>query len=303
MNKKFLLLTTAFLFLILAGASSQKINKNTKSPFKVVGYYLLNSILGDSTQADSNYAFLDKVTHINIAFINPDTLGNFKQDLAISAFIDRAHKKRVKVLASIGGGGDHSYYHALLHDDKRALFIRNLISFAKQYNLDGIDVDLEGNDVDPNYEAFVTELAATLRTSGKLMTAAIATWYKDKISDKALQQFDFVSIMSYDATGPWRPERPGPHSPYQIAVDDLQYWSETRLIPKQKLVLGVPFYGYGFGATPEVESMHYNGTQTIRKKTELAMEKAGGIMIWQLLGDAPGENSLLKVIYDRAFKK
>jgi GH18 family chitinase len=119
----------------------------------VVGYYLLNSILADSTQADSNYAFLDKVTHINIAFINPDTLGNFKQDLAISAFIDRAHQKNVKVLASIGGGGDHSYYHALLHDDKRASFIRNLSSFAKQYNLDGIDVDLEGNDVDPNYEA------------------------------------------------------------------------------------------------------------------------------------------------------
>jgi GH18 family chitinase len=65
------------------------------------------------------------------------------------------------------------------------------------------------------------------------MTAAIATWYKDKISDKALQQFDFVSIMSYDATGPWRPERPGPHSPYQMAVDDLQYWNETRLIPKE----------------------------------------------------------------------
>jgi GH18 family chitinase len=233
------------------------------------------------------------------------------------------------VLASIGGGGNHRYYHTLLSDDNRARFIRNLATFANKYDLDGIDVDLEGNDVDPNYEAFVTELAATLKTSRKLMTAAIATWYKDKISDKALQQFDFVSIMSYDATGPWSPQRPGPHSPYEMAVKDLQYWNQVRLIPKEKLLLGVPFYGYGFGATPEVETMtfkqianaypnavttdsvmltnqkmmYYNGTQTIRKKTELAIEKAGGIMIWQLLGDAPGKNSLLKVIYERAFKK
>ncbi len=64
--------------------------------------------------------------------------------------------------------------------------------------------------------------------------------------------------MSYDRTGPWRPDRPGHHSPYTMAVEDLDYWHKVRSIPKEKLGLGLPFYGYGFGAldSPAV-SMNY----------------------------------------------
>jgi GH18 family chitinase len=84
------------------------------------------------------------------------------------------------------------------------------------------------------------------------MTAAIAVFYKDALSDKALAQYDFVNIMSYDHTGPWRPQKPGPHSTYQDAVAALDYFGTTRKIPRDKMVLGVPFYGYGFG--PELTS-------------------------------------------------
>ncbi len=209
------------------------------------------------------------------------------------------------------------------------MLIDHLVTLVSKYDFDGVDVDLEGNDIDVNYEVFVTELAAALKPLGKLMTAAIATAYKDKLSDKALQQFDFVNIMSYDRTGPWNPRRPGHHSPYNMAEEDLEYWNKVRLIPKEKLVLGVPFYGYGFGSAdssvvsmsykeitaaypkltsgdtlilPDHKIMYYNGIATIKKKTQLAIEKAGGVMIWQLLGDAPGENSLLKYIHSMIYK-
>lgn len=129
--------------------------------------------------------------------------------------------------------------------------------------------------------------------------------------------------MSYDRTGPWRPENTGHHSPYTMAVEDLDFWHKIRLIPKDKLVLGLPFYGYGFGALdspvvsmdykqivsiyPDREArdtlnlpgnvvMYYNNIATIKKKTELAMKKAGGVMIWQLLGDTSGDSSLLNSI-------
>ena len=49
--------------------------------------------------------------------------------------------------------------------------------------------------------------------------------------------------------------------------------------------------------------VYYNGIPTIRKKTALAKEKASGIMIWQVLGDATGEKSLLKVINDVGYAK
>lgn len=312
-----------FLFLISSAAISQRKNKYPKTTFKVVGYYFLNSAIKDTVYADSNYLFLDRITHLNIAFINPDSTGNFKQDFAIDTLIKKAHKKNVKVLASIAGGGPHPYYAVLLKDDKRKGLINNLVSLVHSYDLDGIDVDLEGGDIDINYEKFVIELAASLKPLKKLVTAAIATAYKDQLPDKALKQFDFVSVMSYDRTGPWRPGNPGHHSPYTMAVEDLDYWHKTRLVPKDKLVLGLPLYGYGFGVLdspvvsmdykqivsiyPDKEArdtlilpgnvvMYYNSMATIKKKTELAMQKASGVMIWQLLGDTSGDSSLLNSI-------
>jgi hypothetical protein len=60
------------------------------------------------------------------------------------------HRRRapepVKVLVSIGGGGAHPYYD-LLKDEKRAMFIERLTSAAMKYNVDGIDVDLDGSDI------------------------------------------------------------------------------------------------------------------------------------------------------------
>lgn len=306
-------------------AKSQTKNQKSKNTFKVVGYYFLRSALKDSSFADRNYLFLNKVTHLNIAFINPDSDGNFVQKFTIDTLVKKAHQKRVKVLASIGGGGSHEYYHALLQKNKRQLFISNLISLVKQYNLDGVDVDLEGDDIDRNYTDFVTELSGALKSLHKLMTSAIATAYKDELSDKALRQFDFVNVMSYDNTGPWQPDDPGDHSPFSMAVEDLNYWHNKRAIPKNKLVLGLPFYGYGFGpkdspvvsldyktivalypnsqvsdtlSLPGNMFLYFNNKEMIKRKTQLAMQKAGGVMIWQLQGDSEGENSLLDVIYD-----
>lgn len=296
--------------------------KNKTFPFKVVGYYFLNAALKDTARADSAYLFLNKITHLNIAFINPDSSGNFRQDLAIGTLIKKAHNKNVKVLASIAGGGPHPYYSALLQDNKREMFIENLVAMTKLYQFDGIDVDLEGDDIDDNYEKFVIELAALLHESHKIITAAIATTYKDKLPDKTLKQFDFVNVMSYDRTGPWRPQDPGDPSPYSMAVEDLDYWHNIRQIPKNKLVLGLPFYGYGFGKAdspvismnykqivalypqelsdtlnlPENMVMYFNNLATIKKKTKLALQKGGGVMIWQILGDAEGKQSLLSAI-------
>lgn len=298
------------------------------SSFKLVGYYSLRSAMA----ADLATVPFDKLTHINLSFLNPDTMGNFTVDLApLAGFIQAAHDHNVKVLPSIAGGGKHNYYHALLQEDKRSKFVNDLVAIAVEHRFDGIDVDIEGSDIDSNYEDFAMELSRALKAVNKITTAAIAVFYKDVLSDRALAQYDFVNIMSYDHTGPWTPSKPGPHSTYEHAVADLDYFGTVRRIPKEKMVLGVGFYGYGFGPTltsaptsmnfgqiltsfPGAENadqwglpggaiMYYNGIPTIRKKARLAMEKASGIMIWQVLGDAPGDKSLLRAIYEEAYKR
>ena len=85
-------------------------------------------------------------------------------------------------------------------------------------------------------------------------------------------------------------------------------------------MLGVPFYGYGFGRAfrrrdysfsdfihqhPGAENsdqagttIWYNGLPTIRAKTRYVREHGlGGIMIWSLHYDVKGEKSLLSAIY------
>jgi chitinase len=308
------------IYIILTSIPCSLNAQHPESDFKVIGYYSMSSAMDGKQKIPFR-----RLTHINLSFLNPDTLGNFSRDYSpLRKFVNEAHKKNVKVLVSIAGGGEHPYYHNLLREENRALFIQNLVSQVIMYNLDGIDVDIEGNDIDENYEAFVSELRQTLKQHQKMITAAVAVYYKDQMSDKALAQFDFVNIMVYDRTGPWRPEKPGQHSSFANAVEDLDYFGSVRNIPKEKMVLGVPFYGYGFG--PDVTSpvkamnynqivsafhgaesadqwimndgmiMYYNGIPTIKQKTELAKEKASGIMIWHVRGDARGSKSLLKVI-------
>ena len=298
---------------ILSSASGQQ-------QFRIVGYFGINAALenpGSNT--------FKRLTHINLWFLNPDSAGNFVRDLSrLKPFIANAHKKNIKVLFSIGGGSKQPQYHYLLKDDRRADLVEKLVNEAVKYDVDGIDVDLEGSNIDENYEKFVIELSNALHARGKIITAAIAVYYKDQITDRALAEYDFMNVMSYDRTGPWRPEKPGPHSTYTHAEEDLAYFTSERNIPKEKLTLGVPFYGYGYG--PEITSkaismnykqivatykgaekvdewrmpdgkvLYYNGIPTIRLKTELAASKASGIMIWQVLGDAPRKKSLLRAI-------
>ena len=103
---------------------------------------------------------------------------------------------------------------------------------------------------------------------------------------------------------------------------------QTRKIPSGKLLVGLPFYGYGFGAgaalsmtygnivasypgaelldtlnLPGGNTMYYNGIPTIRQKTAFALaNKAGGVMIWQIRGDAANNHSLLNTIYSEKTK-
>jgi len=299
-------------------ATAQASGTVIKAPanFRVIGYMLATDIANGNA---ANFDF-SKINYLNIAFITPDLHGNFTAITNLNAVIAAAHQQHVKVLASIGGGLAPAYYTSLLSDSLRSYFINNLVQLAVADNFDGIDVDLEGALINTNYETFVGQLSAAVKAQGMLLTAAIATAYKSSYTDRSLTYYDFVNVMSYDATGPWAPNLPGQDSPYSMAVSDLAYWSGTRGIAKNRLNLGVPFYGYGFNGAPssiyykdivaqypgaentdQVSTtgggiIYYNGIPTIKQKTAFAIKQAGGVMMWQLLQDAGGDQSLLNAI-------
>ncbi len=110
-SNHFLILTLSLVLLSFEGSSQKE-----KSKFRIVGYYSLKGAMA----ADLKTIPFDELTHINLYFLNPDTLGNFSQDLSgLSPFIEAAHIHNVKVIPSIAGGGPHPYYHNLLKKGKR----------------------------------------------------------------------------------------------------------------------------------------------------------------------------------------
>jgi chitinase len=269
-----------------------------------------------------------KITHLNLAFENPTNAeGELSFNKGNELVLAEARKHQVKVLISLGGGsasGDKELlarYADLLSEPKRQGFAAKIAKYLQAHAVDGIDVDLEGPSIIPDYGPFIQCLRETCQTKGKLLTAALSQGYGgNHVPDATLQKFDFVNIMAYDGAGYWDPNAPGQHSSLEFAKANVAYWLR-RGLAKEKAVLGVPFYGYGFGAAfkqrdypyaailqsyPGAEksdqvgdTIWYNGIPTVRAKAEFALESGlGGMMIWSLDSDAPGEHSLLKVIHE-----
>jgi GH18 family chitinase len=265
---------------------------------------------------------LDKLTHLCIAFANPDARGRLQTEgVDISPVVKQAHQEGLKVLISLAGGGMRAEWKAAwkqyMQPWNRPLLIQNIMQYVRAHQLDGVDVDLEWKDVDENYSPFVIALGKALKAEGKLLSLAVPAKHRYKhMSKAALRSADFINIMAYDLTGHWAPDRPGPHSPYLLAVSSLEYWSKQGL-SRSQMVLGLPFYGWdftdkrvrsknyaeivaenpAFAHRDQMGKVYYNGLTTVEAKTRLAMKKAGGVMIWEIGRDAfDPDYSLLSAI-------
>jgi chitinase len=292
---------------------------------KLVVAYVPNWIELASFVDTIDYA---KLTHINIAFENPiNDSGDMSANPSNKKLIDKAHANKVKVLISIGGGSAADdkvlkpRYFDLLSDAKRAGFVAKLTDYVVKNNYDGLDVDLEGPSINKDYGVFIADLSKALKPKGKLLTSALSQGYGgDQVPNSVFAYFDFVNVMAYDGTGNWSPGRPGQHSSLDYAKDCATYWIK-RGLPKSKTVLGVPFYGYGFGKAfrnygypyselvstyPGAEKVDqvgdtiwHNGMPTIRAKAKYVVDEGlAGAMIWSLDQDVPGPKSLLGTLWE-----
>ena len=302
---------------------------NTAPLARVVGY------LPYYRTAWINRGDWSKLTHLCLAFFNPDDNGHFSskfEGAALSAAIDSAKAHGIKVLASIGGGGggDKEAWATLLAEGNTARLADSLAALVVRLGIDGIDVDLEytsspssyASAFNTRYEPFLVALRSALGGS-RLITAAVANWVGEKFTDGALAEMDFINVMSYDNKGTWTAK--GEHSTYASAMQDANYWVNSRGLPAANVVVGLPFYGYYWSTDPgdktgeltasqvlslwpdhadedyfTVEedgfqkTVSWNSAKTIDKKSCFA-RNFGGAMIWEL-GQDQNDNSFLNVV-------
>ena len=180
-----------------------------------------------------------KMTHLNLAFASGTTKNDWEMgtpDADVKAIVDKAHAAGVKVLASLGGGGnDGTLFNQYKTPANIDPMVANLDAFLKRLNLDGADVDVESPDnLGASYAAFVSKTIAVLRPEGKLVTAAVASYLTQSNPggpDKAtLSSFDFINLMIYQAD-------------VAAYMSEATYWTQTEGVAKEKLAFGVGFHG------------------------------------------------------------
>lgn len=286
----------------------------------------------------------EKITHVCLAFgrVQADGTVDVASILPHRAVIDDAHKNGVKVLLSLGGGGSRSFTNAILNDTCRTRLVQNLKTQVKELKLDGLDIDYEewdgseegASELDLQRRSALEALYKELREAvgpDVLLSAAVNAGYDtgeygfyNCFNNTMHQYLDFVSLMIYDATGPWSGTHTGPHSGWDYFENAIRHWLEKRELPAEKLVAGVPFYGYKFSRPdfagdavavtyreileqhPDQDAhmkdnvglIYYDGIPTISKKAQYIKEhKLGGIMIWEIAQDTKDkEKSLLNAI-------
>ena len=256
-----------------------------------------------------------------------------------SALITKARTNGAKVFMSINDGagdGKTNFRNMAATAAGRTHFIADVMKKVRQYSFDGVDVDWEfpttSDGSDLTFTALMKELADSLHRDAKYyLTAAItagkyAGSIRDAIRNEVFNYADWFNVMAYDDFSSTTPYRH--HSDLTLATTCLNYWLNTRGMPKAKCVLGVPAYGRPSGITqsgtvlayrdilskggsPESDSaivtsatfptpytIYYNGQPTVKKKAILAKQIANGVMFWEKWHDSHDATSLIKAACD-----
>jgi len=291
--------------------------------FKIVSYF--PSYRDPAGVADSKFKM---ITHLFYAFLNPNTDGSLAalvQPGRFTAVVQKAKANGVKTGISISGTKS-IFVTMAASSAARNLFVKNVLAFVKTNNLDGIDMDWEypstSDGSADNYVLLMKELSDSLHQYHKFLSAAItpgvyAGGIRDGLKSEVFPAVDFFNIMVYDGIG-WDKNEPVQHASYNMAVASLNYWLNTRGMPKAKAVLGIPAYGKNSNnsakayrdfvtAGADISLDHasidgvqffFNGTITTRKKAKLAKDIANGIMFWEFYHDDNGDKSIIRAAND-----
>ena len=181
----------------------------------------------------------------------------------------------LKIVLSVGGWDESTYFSdAAASASSRKMFAQSCVDLLLEHNLDGVDLDWEypvsggasGVVHRPQDRENFTALLKTIRSAldrqskrdGRDYVLSIAGaadgGYLNCIEPQAVAEtVDHIFLMAYDFHGPWdsyadfnAPLYTPTDGPvrYRSSVDDgISAWL-GRGVPAEKLVLGMPLYGY-----------------------------------------------------------
>jgi len=201
-----------------------------------------------------------KLTHINHAGVNFDAKGNLDVPSGFleRKLIDKGHANGVKVMLLIGG----DFNGLETTSGGLARLLKNLKTFIREYNYDGVDIDWEypATTADATlFRSMLLGLRSFLPSPQYVISADVAPWGGDGYDFPDTKGLvDYFNVMTYDCAGPWTdsgqlnsPIFLDPNNPEQYNCDPggsikdaIDLFVKDLGISKAKLNMGTPFYGY-----------------------------------------------------------
>jgi spore germination protein YaaH len=207
----------------------------------------------------------------------------------LDAFMAAARRTGVPLVPSIFDAMPTGGMAAVLADPtSRRTHIETLVDFAASGDFAGLDLDYEqfayADDrstweaTRPNWVAFVSELAERLHADGRTLGVSIPPVYDDGRTDESgywvydyggiAPVVDRIRVMAYD----YSTADAGPIAPLDWVRTAVEGTAEASGAP-EKLVLGIPLYGYNwptttFGTCPPAEDVGRTSV-TIRNVADL----------------------------------
>jgi len=230
------------------------------------------------------------MTHINYAFgkVNDTFNGiSLRSPESLQEVVDlKKQNPALKVLISIGGWGAGNFSEMAATEENRNAFASDCKRIMDEFGLDGIDLDWEyptqsssgissSPDDTENYTLLVKAIREAIGQEALLTMASVSSaQYVD--FEATLPYFDFINIMSYDM----RHDKYVHHSALYTSANtdstssiDLAVKAHLDAgIPKDKLVVGLAFYGRGWDGLPEY--LKYGNMDQISGYEELWDEQA-----------------------------
>lgn len=173
-------------------------------------------------------------------------------------YVQDAHDKGYKVWPLISNSFDPDMTKAFLADvSAQDRAVRQLLLFTALYDLDGINIDFENvyDDDRDRLTAFVARVADNLREQGIVVSvdatvpSGVPMWSNCYDREALGKVVDYFMVMTYDEH--WRTS-PVAGSVASIGWVERGIQKTLQYVPKEKLLMGVPFYtrewretGYG----------------------------------------------------------
>lgn len=199
-----------------------------------------------------------------------------------------AKEKKVLLIPTVTNQFDPERTALILRDSQKSdLLINQIVDTVKKEEYDGIDLDFENlfPEDGPAYTSFVTKLKRRLSANDALLSVTVQPKTSGSQSWSGVQALNFkalgrvadqVRIMAYDQH--YSSGEPGPVASIGWVRNVVRYASKR--IPKKKLVLGIPFYGYDWGPGGKAEAVDYASATKIARSHNARIR-------WSLADAAP----------------